>query len=104
MDLSLASMHNGSAAATPAAETTCPSHGSSLHQTHVTVQGVEMDSELDFDELAELTAGYSGDDITNVCRDAAMNGMRRKIQGKTPEQIRQVSTRVKRVNGSPLQS
>ena len=38
--------------------------------------------------LAEKTAGYSGDDITGVCRDAAMNGMRRKIMGKTPEQIR----------------
>lgn len=35
--------------------------------------------------------GYSGDDITNVCRDAAMNGMRRKIAGKTPEQIRALS-------------
>ena len=43
---------------------------------------------MDFDLLADKTAGYSGDDITGVCRDAAMNGMRRKIMGKTPEQIR----------------
>ena len=43
---------------------------------------------MDFDLLANKTAGYSGDDITGVCRDAAMNGMRRKIMGKTPEQIR----------------
>lgn len=47
-----------------------------------------MKPEVDFDLLAEKTAGYSGDDITGVCRDAAMNGMRRKILGKTPEQIR----------------
>ena len=37
---------------------------------------------VDFRALAELTQGYSGDDITNVVRDAAMNGMRRKIAGK----------------------
>lgn len=43
---------------------------------------------MDFDLLADKTAGYSGDDITGVCRDAAMNGMRRKIMGKSPEQIR----------------
>ncbi len=53
------------------------------------MQGVEVEPEVDFELLAEKTAGYSGDDITGVCRDAAMNGMRRKIMGKTPEQIRQ---------------
>ena len=52
------------------------------------MQGVEVEPEVDFDLLADKTAGYSGDDITGVCRDAAMNGMRRKIMGKTPEQIR----------------
>ena len=53
------------------------------------VQGVELDGDVDFDELARMTEGYSGDDLTNVCRDAAMNGMRRKILGKSPEEIRQ---------------
>ena len=43
---------------------------------------------VDFDALAAVSEGYSGDDITNVCRDAAMNGMRRKIAGKTPAEIR----------------
>ena len=47
-----------------------------------------MADDVDFEQLAALTEGYSGDDITNVCRDAAMNGMRTKIAGKTPEQIR----------------
>ena len=54
----------------------------------LSVQGVEVKPDVDFDLLAEKTEGYSGDDITGVCRDAAMNGMRRKIMGKTPEQIR----------------
>ena len=55
------------------------------------MQGVEVEPEVDFELLADKTAGYSGDDITGVCRDAAMNGMRRKILGKTPEQIRYAS-------------
>ncbi len=38
-----------------------------------------------------LMQGYSGDDITNICRDAAMNGMRRKIEGKTAAEIRQLA-------------
>jgi SpoVK/Ycf46/Vps4 family AAA+-type ATPase len=33
----------------------------------------------------------SGDDITNICRDAAMNGMRRKIAGKSAAEIREMS-------------
>lgn len=57
------------------------------------MQGVDVEPEVDFDLLAEKTVGYSGDDITGVCRDAAMNGMRRKIMGKTPEQIRCVHHR-----------
>ena len=62
-----------------------------LTKCSVGLQSVEVEPMVDFDLLAEKTAGYSGDDITGVCRDAAMNGMRRKIMGKTPEQIRSVT-------------
>lgn len=47
-----------------------------------------MADNVNFEHLADLCEGYSGDDITNVCRDAAMNGMRTLIAGKTPDQIR----------------
>ena len=57
----------------------------------INLRGVDIHPEVDFEHLARQTEGYSGDDITNVVRDAAMNGMRRKIAGKTPEQIRQLS-------------
>ena len=58
---------------------------------NINVRGVEVAPDVDFDALARRTEGYSGDDITNVCRDAAMNGMRRKIVGKRPEEIRAMS-------------
>lgn len=55
---------------------------------HGAVQDVEVASDTDYTKLAGLLEGFSGDDCTSVCRDAAMNGLRRKITGKTPEEIR----------------
>lgn len=47
-----------------------------------------MAADVDFEAVAEMCEGHSGDDMTNICRDAAMNGMRNLIAGKTPDQIR----------------
>lgn len=44
--------------------------------------------DVDIDDVARRTEGYSGDDLTNVCRDASLNGMRRKIAGKTRDEIK----------------
>jgi SpoVK/Ycf46/Vps4 family AAA+-type ATPase len=54
------------------------------------LQEVDTAADIDFARLAALTEGYSGDDITNISRDAAMNGMRRKIAGKTPDEIKEL--------------
>lgn len=54
----------------------------------INCKGVEVASDVDIDSLATKTEGYSGDDITNVCRDASMNGMRRMIDGKSGDEIR----------------
>lgn len=59
-----------------------------LTGVHARVQGVEVAEDCDFDRVAQMGEGYSGDDITNVCRDAAMNGLRRAIEGKDLTQIR----------------
>jgi len=40
--------------------------------------------------VARRLGGYSGADITNVCRDASMMAMRRKIAGLKPSEIRQL--------------
>ena len=51
-----------------------------------------MSGDLDLEHLASKLDGHSGDDITNVCRDASMNGMRRKIAGKRPEEIKNMTS------------
>jgi katanin p60 ATPase-containing subunit A1 len=52
------------------------------------LQGVDIADDCDFDKIAAMGEGYSGDDITNVCRDAAMNGLRRAIEGKNINEIK----------------
>lgn len=39
---------------------------------------MQVAPDVNIDEVARRTEGYSGDDLTDVCRDASMNGMRRK--------------------------
>ena len=57
----------------------------------ISLREVEKSPDLDLSSIAEAMDGYSGADITNVCRDASMMAMRRKIAGLTPEQIRSLS-------------
>mmetsp|Transcript_121 Transcript_121/g.288 ORF Transcript_121/g.288 Transcript_121/m.288 type:complete len:319 (+) Transcript_121:352-1308(+) len=42
-------------------------------------RGVTLDEDVDFDELAEQSDGYSGADISNVCHEASMMPIRRLI-------------------------
>ncbi|XP_037956130.1 katanin p60 ATPase-containing subunit A-like 1 [Teleopsis dalmanni] len=58
----------------------------------INLREVKVDESVDLSEIAKKLDGYSGADITNVCRDASMMSMRRKIAGLTPEQIRQLAT------------
>uniref|UniRef100_A0A183IAB6 AAA_lid_3 domain-containing protein n=1 Tax=Soboliphyme baturini TaxID=241478 RepID=A0A183IAB6_9BILA len=52
------------------------------------LRDVKLAEDVDCSYVARLLDGYSGADITNVCRDAAMMSMRRRIAGLTPEEIR----------------
>ncbi|KAG8176554.1 hypothetical protein JTE90_010766 [Oedothorax gibbosus] len=54
----------------------------------INLRDLEVSPDLDLEEIANSLDGYSGADITNVCRDASMMGMRRKIAGLTPDEIR----------------
>lgn len=55
---------------------------------NINLREVKLDSDINLNQIATMLSGYSGADITNVCRDASMMSMRRKIAGLTPDQIR----------------
>ena len=45
---------------------------------------------MSLDAIADQLDGYSGADINNVCRDAAMMAMRRRISGLNAEEIKKL--------------
>lgn len=57
----------------------------------INLREVKVDDTVDLDAIANRLKGYSGADITNVCRDAAMMSLRKKIIGLKPEQIKQLA-------------
>ena len=58
----------------------------------INMKDVDLDEDVGWEELAAGTAGYSGADIANVCRDASMMSVRRimeqaRKQGLTRDQM-----------------
>jgi len=54
----------------------------------INLKEVKVDEGIDMNLIARRLGGYSGADITNVCRDASMMSMRRKIAGLRPSEIK----------------
>ena len=46
---------------------------------------------MNLDEISETIDGYSGADITNVCRDACYMPLRNRIRGVNPEELRRMA-------------
>merc|ERR1712173_70969 len=62
----------------------------------INLKEVKLGPGTDMAELVRLTKGYSGADVTNVCREAAMMGLRKRIalarqEGLGVAKIRQMS-------------
>jgi katanin p60 ATPase-containing subunit A1 len=58
----------------------------------INMKSVEMEPDVNLEELAEKSNGYSGADVANVCRDASMMSVRRimeqaRKQGLSREQM-----------------
>lgn len=41
------------------------------------MKSIQVSNDVNYEELGQLADGYTGADISNICRDAAMMGMRR---------------------------
>ena len=49
----------------------------------INLKAVECSDDIDWEKLVEMTDGYSGADLANVCREAALMPLRRKLsEGK----------------------
>ncbi|XP_012278026.1 katanin p60 ATPase-containing subunit A-like 1 [Orussus abietinus] len=67
-----------------------PNHEGREALLKISLREVKLDSSVKLSDIAKKLEGYSGADITNVCRDASMMSMRKKIAGLKPDQIRQL--------------
>jgi len=56
-----------------------PSEGGRRELFRINLNGVKVDEVVDFEALVSKTDGYSGNDIANLCRDAALMPMRKKL-------------------------
>ncbi len=56
----------------------------------LSLAGAEVDADANLDAVADSLEDYSGADIANVCRDAAMMAMRRAIKDKPLEELKKI--------------
>ena len=56
-----------------------PDKSSRLEIFKIHTKDIPLSKDVDMKELARVTKGYSGADIASVCREAAINGLRRDI-------------------------
>nr|XP_039274086.1 LOW QUALITY PROTEIN: katanin p60 ATPase-containing subunit A-like 1 [Styela clava] len=54
----------------------------------INLKEVEIADDVNLKLIADKLEGYSGADLTNVCRDASLMSMRRRIADLKPDQIR----------------
>ena len=46
----------------------------------INMKGLDMDSDIDWAHIVKMTEGFSGADMSNICREAAMMPLRRRLK------------------------
>jgi transitional endoplasmic reticulum ATPase len=59
-----------------------PDENTRLEIFKIHTRGMPLSKDVSLEQLAKMTEGYSGADIEAVCREAAMNALRRDIEAK----------------------
>lgn len=67
-----------------------PDYTSRLQLLKINLREVPIDENVDLELIAQKLDGYSGADVTTVCRDASMMDMRRRIEGLSIEEIQAI--------------
>ena len=49
---------------------------------HINFKGIKLSNDVNIDTLVQKTEGYSGHDISSVCREASLMNMRRKLMSE----------------------
>ena len=63
---------------------------SRLELLKLNLGSIICDEDVQLEVLSKSLNGYSGSDITNICRDGAMMGLRKKIKGLSADQIKSI--------------
>ncbi|KAJ3154410.1 hypothetical protein HDU89_008480 [Geranomyces variabilis] len=56
----------------------------------ISLNGIRVTADVDIEQIAKQIAGFSGSDIANLCRDAAMMNLRQKMRTLKPSQLHTV--------------
>uniref|UniRef100_A0A1I7YSL7 Katanin p60 ATPase-containing subunit A1 n=1 Tax=Steinernema glaseri TaxID=37863 RepID=A0A1I7YSL7_9BILA len=68
-----------------------PQTADRLHLLRIALEEVKLSNDVNLEDIAERLEGYSGADITHVCRDAAMMPLREHIANMSPEEMMSLS-------------
>ncbi|EPZ32128.1 ATPase, AAA-type domain-containing protein [Rozella allomycis CSF55] len=64
---------------------------------NINLAQVLLDESVDIKEITQRLQGYSGADISNVIRDAAMMPMRKAMKGLTPDKIKEMQEKLSKI-------
>ena len=67
-----------------------PNDKGRLQLFNLNLKKIEVDKNINYDRLVELTNGYSGADICNVCREASFMPMRRELLTNSGRKIEEL--------------